>query len=191
MRSRTLSGALIAVVLAMVAAACQASREEAADIDPLTARQDGVAPVEEEWLASDQVSWYLVAAHTLVPEASYYPDFLDRLRATGRELEFGDSHPIAYFEVDRQAVKVAERTIYVFEYDTRAEATAAAANVSPDGFTVRVPATPGVVEHTILIPWMGAPRFYLSSNLIVIYPGRDEATRELLADLLGPFFAGR
>lgn len=191
MRSRTLSGALIAMVLAMVAAACQASREEAADIDPLTARQDGVAPAEEEWLAGDEVSWYLIATNAFIPEESYYPDFLDRLRATGRGLEVGESHPIAYFDVDRQDLKVAERTIYVFEYDTRAKATAAAANVSPDGYTVRVPATPGVVEHTILIPWMGAPRFYLASNLIVIYPGRDEATRELLAELLGPFFAGR
>ncbi|MEV5694878.1 hypothetical protein [Micromonospora globbae] len=70
-------------------------------------------------------------------------------------------------------------TIESYEYDTAAAATQDAEQIDPNGD-----------PWTSKIAWVAPPHFYRAQRLIVLYVGADAGMR-LLANLLGPPFAGR
>ena len=86
-----------------------------------------------------------------------------------------------FFDVEARILAVDGEGVQVFEYSDAATAAAQAARVSPDGSQI----------GTSKPLWVGPPHFYRKGRLLVLYLGEDTQTRERLACLLGPPFAGR
>jgi hypothetical protein len=103
------------------------------------------------------------------------------LEAEDATITRGDTIEQAFFSPTAQILQINGQDIQVFEYPDEVSAAAEAATVSEDGFSV----------GTSMMMWMDAPHFYHAGNLIVLYIGSDEATLELLEDVLGDPFAGQ
>jgi hypothetical protein len=103
------------------------------------------------------------------------------LEAEEADVRQGDAVEQPFFSPTAQILQVNGQDVQVFEYPDSAAAANEAALVSDDGSSV----------GTNAMMWMDAPHFYLSGNLIALYVGSDEATLELLDDVLGRQFAGR
>jgi hypothetical protein len=69
--------------------------------------------------------------------------------------------------------------VQVYEYADPAAAAADAGQILPDG---NLP--------TAIIEWIGPPHFFRAGRLIVAYVGADQATVDLLTEVLGPPFVG-
>ncbi len=103
------------------------------------------------------------------------------LKTTGDKADQGFAIQGRYLELDGVRVSA-------YEFATEAEASAAASNVSPDG---------GMVTHTEgtqtvgkQIDYLERIHWYHKGRLIVSYSGDDAHILGLLAQTLGPQFAG-
>ncbi len=67
-----------------------------------------------------------------------------------------------------------------YDYNDTEAAAADAAQIGPDGN-----------PRTAMITWVAPPHFFLKERAFVLYVGSDPAVLRLLADTLGPRFAGR
>jgi hypothetical protein len=94
--------------------------------------------------------------------------------AAGEEI----SDPL--FAVKKRMLNLPRARVAVIEYSTEAEAQAQATKISPSG---------NEIGNTI-VDWVDMPHFYRVNRLVLLYIGRDDATLDLLARVLGPQFAG-
>jgi hypothetical protein len=109
---------------------------------------------------------------------------VDKLRASGATVE----HPALpqvvvqdFFSVTGQVFKVNGEEVQVFEYESKSEAEAEAALVSPDGSSI----------GTSMPFWIAPPHFYKAGRIIVLYVGVNPKVTEALETVLGVQFAGQ
>jgi hypothetical protein len=124
------------------------------------------------------------AGQVLVRPPTDYNSFVDKLRASGAMVE----HPALpqvvvqdFFSVTGQVFKVNGEEVQVFEYDSKSEAEAEAALVSPDGSSI----------GTSMPFWIAPPHFYKAGRIIVLYVGVNPKVTEALETVLGVQFAGQ
>jgi len=105
---------------------------------------------------------------------------VDGLAAAGATAELSGTVEQPFFNPEGQVISVDGQDVQAFEFDSASTADAAAEEVSPDGTSV----------GASIMMWMATPHFYKSGRLIVLYVGDQQETMDLLADVLGPQFAG-
>jgi hypothetical protein len=109
-----------------------------------------------------------------------YAALVEAFKAEGTATQSGEEIADPVFSVKERALDLPNARLQVMEYPTEADAQAAAATISPDGF--------GVGNATV--DWVDAPHLYRVNRLIVLYVGRDKTTLDLLQRVLGRQFAG-
>jgi hypothetical protein len=93
---------------------------------------------------------------------------------------------------DRKTVRIGSEFIQVFVFQYEGTTNGAAASVSPDGFSVTNAYLKGIEPTSIAnIGWIDEPHFYKNGRLIAVYIGHDAAMKKLLANTMGPQFAGQ
>lgn len=110
-----------------------------------------------------------------------HTSLLTALQDTGVAVEVVDSVDQIFFSPQGSILSVNGADVQVFEYESAEAMEAEAAQVSPDGGSI----------GTSMVTWIGAPHFYKTGRIIVLYVGNDEATLELLETVIGSQFAGR
>ncbi len=106
---------------------------------------------------------------------------IEALRAGGAEVELGDPVEQAFFTVTGQILKVNDKDVQVFEYESAEAMEVDAAQVAPDGGSI----------GTSMVMWVEPPHFFKSGRVLVLYVGEDQAVLNLLAGAFGEQFAGR
>jgi hypothetical protein len=105
----------------------------------------------------------------------------DSLRSAGADVQNGGEVNQPFISVPGQILQVNSQDVQVFEYLSVGDADQAAAQVSSDGSAV----------GTTMIGWVLPPHFFQDGRLIVLYVGEGADVLQLLAEVLGPQFAGR
>lgn len=103
------------------------------------------------------------------------------LRASGAEVEVGESIEQAFFTVTGQILKVNGKDVQVFEYESAERMETDATQVAPDGGSI----------GTSVVTWVEPPHFFKSGRVLVLYVGEDLEVINLLRGALGEQFAGR
>ena len=118
------------------------------------------------------------------PSASTATQMLIRqLQTRGLVVSVAEMMPASsfpFFSVNAQRLIVNGQNVQVFEYADPQAAQNDVNRVAPSGSTV------GGTQIT----WIDPPRFYRSSQLIVLYVGKDASIAAHLEAVLGPPFAG-
>lgn len=102
------------------------------------------------------------------------------LQDAGASVEETDQVMQPFFTPEGSILKVNEADVQVFEYESAEAMEEQASQVSPEGGSI----------GTSMVSWMDTPHFYKAGKIIVLYVGSDEAILSLLANALGPQFAG-
>ncbi len=110
------------------------------------------------------------------------------LRSRGATVQIGEAASEPFFSAAGRLILVNGQEIRVFRFGSPKAASAAAAAVAPDGYSVG--ASEGGETTVSQIEWVDAPHFYRRGSLIVLYLGNDSPTLQLLDAVLGPQFAG-
>ena len=110
-----------------------------------------------------------------------YSSLINTLRSAGVVVKPGDEIVQPFFSVRGRVINVAGEDVQVFEYVRLEEADAQAAVVSPNGTTV----------GSTTVYWDASPHFYKKEKLVVLYVGDNTKLLKVLADALGPQFAGQ
>jgi hypothetical protein len=130
--------------------------------------------------------------------AMSYNDLVAKLRAAGAVVveqgaiagDTGGLEPSApLLRGTERILAVNGERVDVHEYATTFFAAADAARVSPDGSTFRAGVGP-LGGSAVSVDWVTPPHFYRSGRLIVQYVGTRAEMTGLLAQILGPQFAG-
>jgi len=108
-------------------------------------------------------------------------DLAAALEAQGIMAVKGERIEQPFFSVPAVLLNTADTGIQVFEYADEAAAQADSELVASDGSSV----------GTSMPFWVGAPHFFHSGKLVVLYLGSDESLLTALEAVLGPQFAGR
>jgi hypothetical protein len=90
------------------------------------------------------------------------------------------SSSFPFFSVNAQRLIVNGQNVHVFEYTDASAAQNDVNRVAPSGSSV----------GSTQITWIDRPRFYRSSQLIVLYVGSDASVATHLEAILGAPFAG-
>jgi hypothetical protein len=107
------------------------------------------------------------------------------LTAAGVALEPLGEQNMVYFDPPAHVYQIGPDNLEVHAFPHADLARLAAAGVAPDGRSITAPD-----GEVIAVQWLGAPHFYLSGPLLVIYVGGDAAVLDALSRALGPPFAG-
>jgi hypothetical protein len=121
---------------------------------------------------------------TSAPQSSQVQDqdgLIDALRTDGATVELGEPVEQAFFTVPGQILKVNDKDVQVFEYESAEALEADAAQVASDGGSI----------GTNMVMWVEAPHFFKSGRVLVLYVGEDQGVIDLLKGALGEQFAGR
>ena len=98
-----------------------------------------------------------------------------------------------FMQVTGAQVLLWEEPILVYEFPDAAVAEAQAEGISPSGYKIEqvIPSNPNPQERVITqLQWRAPPHFFKRGRLIVLYAGENERLLALLAQTLGPQFAG-
>ena len=114
-----------------------------------------------------------------------YASLIDNLRKTGAIVYPGGEFPPDFLSAKRIIMSVNGYEVCVWEYHDAASASAEAALISPDGFSLNT------ATKSKLVDWIAPPHFYKAGRLIVLYVGESKAVTVLLERVLGPQFAGQ
>ena len=106
---------------------------------------------------------------------------IEALSAIGAEVQPGDPVEQAFFAVTGQILKVNDKDVQVFEYESAEAMEADAAQVAPDGGSI----------GTNMVMWVETPHFFKSGRVLVLYVGEDQGVLDLLKGAMGEQFAGR
>ena len=166
---------LLVAILLVTLTGCQAVTPEVG----IPTAPEATEVVTEEATATGEIESTPVLTGT-VP-VSDFAGLVDALRAAGATVEPQGEMEQAFLSVSGQQILVNGGNVQLFEYPSTEAAAADAGQISPDGSSTA----------TTMITWVEPPHFYRKDRLLVLYVGSDEATQELLADLLGPQFAGQ
>ena len=101
-------------------------------------------------------------------------DLVNQLEARGATVELGEPIEQPFFSVQPEVLKVNGMDVQVYEYDTEEMRAGESGAISPDGSV-----------GTTMITWVDDPHFWAAGRLIVLYVGSDQATVDLLTDILG------
>lgn len=121
------------------------------------------------------------APPTTTPSVEDQASLLAGLRAAGATAEVGESVVQDFFTPEGQIIRVNGQDLQVFEYEKVEAMESEASQVAPDGGSV----------GTSMMMWMDAPHFYKAGRIIILYVGSDQGTLDLLAQVVGPQFAGQ
>ena len=102
------------------------------------------------------------------------------LSDAGADAEVSDSFDGEPLAAVQTIVCVNGQDVRVFVFGTEQERMAASAGIDPTD-----PSHVG----TSIVEWDGSPKFWQRDRIIVLYLGRDEATIDLLTELMGDPFA--
>lgn len=149
------------MLVALLVAAC--AQQSPATEDPVTPNADAGPTTSHGGPVEDCVS------------------LVDTLRAAGANVEPGGSVEQAFFTATGQILKVNNKDLQVFEYESAKAMETEAAQVAPDGGSV----------GTSMMVWVEAPHFFKSGRVLVLYVGEEQEVIDLLSDALGEQFAGR
>ncbi len=97
------------------------------------------------------------------------------------------------FQVAGDQVRVWGESILVYEFPDAAAAEAQAEGVSPSGYKIerKNPSGSNPEERVVSMhEWRAPPHFFKRGRLIVLYAGENQGLLALLAQILGPQFAG-
>ncbi|MGI8928524.1 MAG: hypothetical protein ACR2H0_03520 [Candidatus Limnocylindrales bacterium] len=124
---------------------------------------------------------------TVAPPSSSPTDFrhgpeglIADLSDAGADAEVSDSFDGEPLAAVQTIVCVNGEDVRVFAYGTEQERVAASAGIDPTD-----PSHVG----TSIVEWDGWPKFWQRDRILVLYLGRDEATIDLLTELMGDPFA--
>jgi len=109
-----------------------------------------------------------------------YKGFVERLRASGAEVEEAESVEQVFMSVPGRIINVNGVDVQVFEYADEADRLADSDMIPEDGASF----------PTIMVTWIDQPHFWADGRLIVLYVGSDQAIVDLLTSLLGVPIAG-
>lgn len=110
-----------------------------------------------------------------------YDGLLTALREHGVAVEPAGEIRQPFFPVVGRALKLDGQDVQVFEFEDPEAVEAVVKTIGPSGSEV----------GGAIVEWVAPPHFYRSGRLLVLYVGEDISTREALASVLGPQFAGR
>jgi hypothetical protein len=102
------------------------------------------------------------------------------LRASGNRAEVVGDTLRPFFTPKAKVITLNGSAVQLYEYGSKEDLEADAAKVSPDGSTIGGSA----------MQWKVPPHFYKTDRVIVLYEGKDSATKETLDAALGEQFAG-
>jgi hypothetical protein len=128
------------------------------------------------------------ASTRLSGPAGRAPGSASDLRSRGATVQIGEAASEPFFSAAGRLLLVNGLEVRVFGFETSKAATAAAAAVSSDGYSIG--ANEGGTTTVSQIEWVDTPHFYRRGSLIVLYLGKDSATLKLLDALIGRQFAG-
>ncbi len=110
---------------------------------------------------------------------------IDHLRGKGLTVETAGNVQQPFFTAQGTLLRISggELTqpadVQVFDYETAEAAKADVRQIGPDGS-----------PRTMMITWVAPPHFFHRERVVVLYTGTDPAVLTLLAEVLGPQFAG-
>jgi len=110
-----------------------------------------------------------------------YDSFVTDLTAAGGIVEPNGEIAQPFFSVKGRRLTVNGGDVEVFEYPSHVKATAEAARISSDGYSI----------GTTQVDWIAKPHFYNSGKLIILYVGENTVIESLLESVIGSQFAGR
>ncbi|MCZ6634717.1 MAG: hypothetical protein O7G87_15035 [bacterium] len=111
---------------------------------------------------------------------SDYQSLIVRLQISGATVETAGEVSQPFFSVKGQAITVNGTAVQVFEFADAAAAKAEALRVPQDGRSF----------DTLMITWIGTPRFYAAGRVIILYVGDDKDVVDTLETVLSRPFAG-
>lgn len=104
-----------------------------------------------------------------------YQSLVDALRLDGATIEPGGNVEQPFFKVPGQVIRVNGQDVQVFEYENEAARQVDSSQISSDGSTI----------GTSIVTWMDTPHFWAKGKTIVLYIGKNQATVDLLNQVLG------
>ena len=114
-------------------------------------------------------------------EGRGYLDLVSQFRSSGASVVDGGKIQQDMFTINPNTVLVNAQDLWVFEFQSEADAKDQMSQVSSDGTTVG-----GRQVHQI-----SDPHFFERGNMLVYYEGSDKPTLDLLTTVLGPQVAGK
>ena len=110
-----------------------------------------------------------------------FDTLVEALLDVGATVEAAGAVSQPFFSVEGQVARINGGDVHVYQYESGAAATEAAALISPDGYTI----------STSSVMWVARPYFHRAGRLIVLYVGDEYvAVAAALEEVLGPPFAG-
>lgn len=106
--------------------------------------------------------------------------FIDTIRFNGGYTTYAGPLNISLLSVPGYVHTIDSDQIIIFEYDSGSELTRDAARISANGSTI----------DKKQYAWQGAPHFYKSGRVLVLYLGSNQRTLALLSYVLGQPFIG-
>jgi hypothetical protein len=110
-----------------------------------------------------------------------YASFITDLTAAGGIVETDGEISQPIFAVKGHRITVNGSDVQIFEFPSHTKATAEAARISPDGYSI----------GTTQVDWIAKPHFYNSGKLIILYVGENAVIERLLESVVGSQFAGK
>jgi hypothetical protein len=115
-----------------------------------------------------------------------YTSLVQALEQAGASVRPAGSFKSEFFLVGGRKLTIDGRaSVQVLQYGTVAAAERAAATISGDGDTIRLPSGGSAIIH-----WGNTPHFFQSGRILVLYIGRSRQVTSTLQDLLGSQVAG-
>lgn len=106
--------------------------------------------------------------------------FVAELTAASGEVEQAENFSTDPVGGEGHVICVGVEELHVYLFGSDEEGAAAAARIDPND--------PSNLGNAI-VDWVGNPRFWQRGPMLVLYLGEDEATENLISELLGPPFA--
>ncbi len=111
-------------------------------------------------------------------------DVAEALRNRGASVEAVGLVDNLVLSVQATILRVADEIVWAFEYVSQEAAAVDASRFSADATQFVAP------DHASMITWVAPPHLFLRERWIVAYAGSGHEILGLLADLMGPQFAG-
>jgi hypothetical protein len=124
-----------------------------------------------------------VACGKTIPAADSSATLASALNAAGIAVSGPEgNNPLdaGIFSIPGAFYSAAGEKVLAYEFDTEADAQAAAAQVTPDGYGI----------GSKYVGWGGAPHIHLNGRLIAVYIGDGAKVKETLVTAMGEQIAG-
>ncbi len=112
--------------------------------------------------------------------AKDHVSLVDNLRANGLTVIPSGTIFQPFFPIPGQILRVNDRDIQVYEFDSPSLAQTQLKKISSDGKSI----------NDTLVSWVGPPHFFQNGKILVLYIGSEQSVQDTLSSMLGPQTAG-